>query len=144
MVPVEIVRLSTRVVLPPPVGKSIDPADNVPAPTAKVLVILLEPGFVILMAPDTFNELLPLIETEEFAVDAVYVREAQVAGTSTVTKIPLLIVTVSPATGTATPPQVAVLLQFPETEAVLAAASTFENGKTTKNNAKIIAIKIAE
>ena len=46
--------------------------------------------------------------------------EAQVAFvTLTVTVIPELIITVSVLVGTAAPPQVAVLFQFPDTDAVL-------------------------
>ena len=42
--------------------------------------------------------------------------------TSTVTVTPVLMTTVSPAAGTAAPPQVAVLLQLPVTDAVLVPA----------------------
>ena len=53
----------------------------------------------------------------------------------TVTVMPLLIVTASAEVGTAEPPQVAVLLQFPLTEAVLAAPCTkvVDNINTNKN-----------
>jgi hypothetical protein len=65
---------------------------------------------------------VPLIVSVVFAeIVVAHASEVQTAAVSTVTLTPLLMVTVSPATGTALPPQVAVLLQLPETLAVRAA-----------------------
>ena len=63
---------------------------------------------------------------------------------STVTVIPELIVTASAEVGIAAPPQVAVLLQSPLTEAVRAAPRTKEedNNKNTKNTIGIILLVV--
>ena len=96
-------------------------AFNVPVPTA-ICLITFAVGAAIVMAPFTVNELVPLIERLFAVVPVLIAIESHVEGTSTVTLMFVLIVTASPLTGTDAPPQVVVSLQFPETEAVLAAA----------------------
>jgi microcystin-dependent protein len=58
------------------------------------------------------------------------VTEEHAASAVTVTVMPSLMVTVSPATGTAEPPHVAVAFQAPVTEAVLAAALAVDGAKS--------------
>lgn len=76
--------------------------------------------------PETVNIGLPLAANRSVAVPAVAPQICRLVHSallrSLVTVTPLLMVTVSPATGTALPPQVAVELQLPETDAVRAAA----------------------
>jgi hypothetical protein len=132
IVPVDKLTVVKRVppVVPPRVRV---PVVKVPAPTAIVLVPL---GFGrdIVVAPEIVREFDPLIVTAEAELTVpAQVKEEQTAAVSTVTLIPLFIVQVSPATGTADPPQVAVLLQLPETEAVLAAARAEIGVKITNN-----------
>lgn len=98
------------------------PQDNEPAPTTRVTFLLVD-GLGMLTSPLTASVLVPPIVSVLLAVAAAHVSEAQAAVVSTVTLIPLLMVTLSPAPGTALPPQVAVLLQLPDTLAVRAAAS---------------------
>lgn len=117
-VPVEIEIISFLELVDAPMVR--DPAVRDPAPTAIVQVIPLE-GLGIDIRPLTDRVFDPEIVTELDEVTAAKVNVLQTAAMSTVTVIPELIVTTSPATGTALPPQVAVLLQFPEEEAVLAA-----------------------
>jgi len=72
------------------------------------------------------SELLPLIVTALLALTAAKVRDAHWAPIiSTVTVIPELIVTASEDVGTAAPPHVVVLLQGPETEAILVASGKY-------------------
>jgi hypothetical protein len=101
-----------------------EPALRVPAPTAMITVKPAD-GLGMLISPVTVRELVPLIVMRLLAVAAANVTELHTAAVSTVKLIPALIVTVSAATGTAAPPHVAVLLQLPLTEAVLAAAATY-------------------
>jgi hypothetical protein len=97
-----------------------EPQDTEPAPIARVTFLLVD-GRGMLISPLTVRVLVPPIVSVLLAVAAAQVSEEQVAEISTVTLTPLLMVTVSPATGTALPPQVLVLLQLPETLAVRAA-----------------------
>jgi hypothetical protein len=99
-------------------------------------VLKSELGLFIVQAPETVNELVPLIVIPLFADGAVKFIEVHAELTSTVTTTPEFIVTASPATGTEDPPHVAVLLQLPETDAVRFAANDFEkvNNKITRIN----------
>lgn len=103
------------------------PTDIEPAFTLIVQVRLVA-GRGIDTAPETVSEFVPLIVMAEFVFTAANVIEAQAAGAVTVTVIPELIVTLSPATGTDCPPQVAVLFQSPVTEAVLFASGASAGG----------------
>jgi hypothetical protein len=99
------------------------PALNVPVPTAIVLVIVPVVGEFMVTAPVTVSVFVPLMVMPLFAAGAFIVILATAAVlTFTVTTTPELMITISPATGTAEPPHVAVLFQFPVTEAVLVAA----------------------
>lgn len=114
-VPVEIVNWC--LVLVPPSRKDMLLAIKFPAPTARVLVEL--DGLRIVTVPETVRVIPELILTTEFEVAVERkVRDKQFAVASTVTVIPLLIVTASDEVGTADPPHVAVLFQFPVTLAV--------------------------
>src|SRR4030042_2915746 len=103
-------------------GIAMLPALNVPVPTAIVLVTVPLDGAFMVIAPETVRLFVLLMVIPLLAAGALIVMLAHSAAVSTVTITPLLIVTVSPATGTGDPPQVAVSLQLPVTEAVLAAA----------------------
>jgi hypothetical protein len=94
------------------------------------------------MAPPIFNEFVPLIVTDEFVALAIKVIEAHTAGILTVTAIPSLMVTASEEMGTDCPPQVAVLLQFPDTEAVLWANITEGDEMTDKRIKNIPILKV--
>ena len=95
---------------------------NVPAPTASV-VVEVAVGAVMVIALVTARVFVPSIVIPPEAAGALKVMlEAAVEVWSTVTVIPLLMVTASFEPGTLEPPQVAVLLQLPLTEAVLGAA----------------------
>ena len=97
-----------------------EPAESEPEPMEIVKFVLLADGLAIVMRPVTVSELVPL--SVKLPVLRVF-RELQTAvAMLTVTFIPLFMVTSSAAVGTALPPHVAVLLQFPETVAVLVAA----------------------
>jgi len=118
-IPVEIVIMSLGPIV---VALMVsEPEVSDPAFTAMVQVC---PAFGngMLISPVTVREFAPEIVTELEVTTAAKVSVLQAATTSTVTVIPLLIVTASAAVGTAAPPHVAVLLQFPETDAVLGAA----------------------
>jgi hypothetical protein len=104
-----------------PPGIAMLAALNVPVPTATVL-LKFAVGAVMVIAPETVRLFVPLMVIPLLAAGALIVILVHAAATSTVTITPLLMVTVSPATGTGFPPHVAVLLQLPVTEAVLAAA----------------------
>jgi hypothetical protein len=100
---------------------NVEPLVNVIAPTRFAL-----PLFPTVTEPDTVSCGLPLAANVSVAVPlavpmATLVQVALLV--STVNVMPVLIVTVSAATGTELPPQVAVELQLPETEAVRAAAN---------------------
>jgi hypothetical protein len=105
-----------------------------PAPTSRRLVEF--DGLCIIIDPATVRVIPELIVTFEFT-DAFKrkVKDAQLAVASTVTVIPLFIVTVSDEVGTADPPQVVVLLQFPVTLAVRCATNdpASNNRNTTLN-----------
>jgi hypothetical protein len=101
-----------------------EPAVILPAPTSIWLVILAWLGMTNEMASTTVRLFVPLIFTPLLEAAAFKVNEAQNAAVSTVTITPLLIVTASDEVGMADPPQVTILLHLPDTEAVLAAAST--------------------
>ena len=75
-----------------------------------------------LLAPTTSIFKVPL--TVKLAMDPLVGKVP--AGVSNVTATPELIMTISPLTGTAAPPQVAVTVQLPVTEAVLVAALAVE------------------
>jgi hypothetical protein len=80
-------------------------------------------GRGIFKRPVIVNVLVPLIVSVLLDVTFKNVSEAHCAfAILTVTVIPALILTSSAEVGTDAPPQVAVLLQLPETEAVLMAA----------------------
>ncbi len=78
----------------------------------------------MVIPPLTTSELVPLMVIRAVVppVPVVKLIEVHAALAVTVTVIPLLMVTVSPATGTDAPPHVAVLFQFPVTLAVRAAS----------------------
>ncbi len=120
-VPVEILITSLRPVVVADIVIVV--ADTLPAFT---LMVFVPPAFGrdIVIAPITESEFVPLIVT---AVALAFVpndNDAHDAATSTVTVTPVLIVTASADVGTAAPPHVAVLLQTPDTDAVLAAPNT--------------------
>jgi hypothetical protein len=106
---------------------------------APALLALPEPPTTT--APDTVSFGLPVVANVKVAVplpEPITTLAQTAVEMSTVTVTPTLIVTVSPATGTACPPQVAVLLQLLDTLAVLAAAFPDEapsnmNTTATKN-----------
>jgi hypothetical protein len=91
----------------------------------------------MLIAPPTVNELLPLIVRVVFA-DTVLaqVSEEHTAAVSTVTLMPLFMLTVSLDVGTALPPHVVVELQLPVTLAVLVAALAVEGAKSAATSAR--------
>jgi len=92
------------------------------------------PGAELVIDPETVREFTPLMVMPvraPSAFGAFIVIDAQLAAVSIVTVLPELIVTVSPATGTEAPPHVAVLLQLPDTLALLAAAQT-DDGQISK------------
>jgi hypothetical protein len=96
-----------------------EPQERFPAPTLTVKVnpllglgIFRSPVIEIVFVPLIINALLAVTPPGK-ASDA-----HCAAATSTVTVIPLLIVTISADVGTDNPPQVAVLLQLPVTLAV--------------------------
>jgi hypothetical protein len=93
-------------------------------PTETVLVIVPALGAFIVIAPPTVRIFVPLIVIPLLAAGALIVMLAHTAATSTVTITPEFIVTASLEMGTGAPPQVAVLLQLPVTEAVLCAFAT--------------------
>lgn len=99
---------------------SVEPLVNVIAPTRFALPLL-----PTVTAPDTVSCGLPLAAKVSVAVPELVPMATLVQAAlfvSTVTVMPVLIVTVSAATGTDCPPHVAVELQFPETDAVRGAA----------------------
>jgi len=102
---------------------------NVPVSTARVLATAAVGKFIV-MVPDTVRVFVPLIVMPLAVEAALMVTLRHDAGTSTVTVIPLLMVTASADVGTAEPPQVVVLLQLPLTEAVLAAPSAMPDMST--------------
>jgi hypothetical protein len=123
--PVEIESSVYREAVPAP-ARARDPADNVPAPTAMVVCLLLFPGTTVVMAPETASDCPLLMEMPLFVLAARMDIEVHATFVLTVTVTAALIVTVSPATGTEAPPHVVVELQLPEVLAVLAAASAEE------------------
>ena len=125
IVPVETETIQFLLAVPLP-GIAILVAFKVPVPTDKVLLTAAVGAFIVI-APQ-LRILEPLIDIPFAVADAlmVIVPTNGVLATSMVTVTPLLIMILSPATGTAAPPQVAVLDQLPETDAVLVAASTFK------------------
>jgi len=93
-----------------------------PAPTLTVPVNP-DAGRGILSKPVIVSTFVPLIVNTLLELTAAKASEAHWAlATFTVTVMPELIVTASAEFGIADPPQVAVLFQFPDTDAVLAAA----------------------
>jgi len=134
MVPVETDTVQNRPEVELP-GMVMLAALNVPVPTAIVLVIVPVDGEFIVIAPETVSVLVPLIDIPLFVVGAFIVIEAHVALQSTVTAIPLLIITASADVGTDCPPHVAVELQLPVTLAVLCARTN-----DTVNNSVITII----
>jgi hypothetical protein len=125
IVQVPVVRLMLSVRVPEVISVAlmvnVVPIERVP-PFMLIEHVKPVAGCGIETAPDTEREFVPLMVTRELETDtAAKVRDAQEAATSTVTVIPSLMVTASPDPGTDNPPQVAVLLQSPDTEAILAA-----------------------
>lgn len=98
------------------------------APLVKVITPIRELPALLptVTPPETVSIGLPLAANVSVAVPAVAPQIWRLAHSallrSLVTVTPLLIVTVSPAAGTALPPHVTVELQLPETDAVRAAA----------------------
>jgi hypothetical protein len=135
-VPVKRAIVEVRAV-PIVADRATDPADKVPAAASRVLVPPL-PGRDIVTAPVTVSELLPLMVTAVAAEFVPKAIEAQVAAISTVTEMPLLIVTASADVGTAAPPQVAVLLQLPLTLAVRAAACNDTEPMTSVKRSSVV------
>ena len=126
-VPVEMVMMSLRVVV---VAAMVsEPALSVPAPTAMVKFVLLPLGRAMVTKPVMFRVIPELMVREPVFM---VVSVLQAAATSTITLIPLLIVTSSEAVGTELPPHVAGRLQFPDTEAILVAASNDDAGTKSK------------
>jgi len=78
------------------------------------------------MSPVTVREFVPLMSIPVLALTVDMVMEAHDAATSTVTRMLELITTASAEVGTAAPPQVVVLDQFPLTLAVLVAPNAVE------------------
>jgi hypothetical protein len=97
-----------------------EPQVSVPAFTFTVHVYP-EAGLGIDKSPLIAREFVLLIVSTLLAFTAAKVSDAHTSAPSTVTVIPELIVTASEDVGTADPPHVVMLLQTPETEAVLAA-----------------------
>ena len=121
MVPVETETIEFLPVVALP-AILIDAAFNVPAPTASILDTEAVGEFIVI-APETFKVIPLFIVIPLAAAAALIVMLATAAVvTSTVTVIPELIKIISPETGTAAPPHVAVALQLPVTVAVLVAA----------------------
>lgn len=90
--------------------------------------------------PDTVSVLVPLMVSKAAPdVPVVKLMEAQTAATLTVTVTPLLMTTASADVGTAFPPHVVVLFQFPDAEAVRVAAF---NRLQNSNPIGIIRIRI--
>ena len=119
-VPVEIWIALVRLAADPPISRLPQVSD--PAPTSMVMD-RPEPGRSMLTSPDTVKSFVPEKLSSELLSGPSMVRVAQLApGISTVTVIPSPMTTSSPAVGTDSPPQVVVLLQFPETVAVRVAA----------------------
>ena len=105
----------------PPVMEIL-PTDKVPEPTSTV-ELTAAVGALKVMEPLTASVFGLLMEIPFALAAALIVMEAHCAPTiSTVTVTPVFMITASPATGYGLLPHVAVLLQFPLTEAVLAAA----------------------
>jgi len=119
-------------------ASAMDAADNEPAPTAMVVVLPSSPPVTVVIAPETVREFVPEIVMPLVVLGATKVTDVQLAGASTVTVTAALIVTASPATGTALPPQVAVELQLPVTLAVLAAAHSEGGNSRMLKNAKTV------
>ena len=120
--------------------RAIAPRDKLPQSRVEPLVKVIVPRrfafpeFPTVTAPDTVSWGLPVVANVSVATPlaepiATLVQAALLI--STVTVIPVLIVTVSPATGTDKPPHVAVELQLPVTLAVLAAAFAGETAEKT-------------
>lgn len=118
--------------------KTTDPAEKVPAPTL-IWFSPPAPGKGNVTAPLAVNDAVASARfIEDVAVVAtakVMLVQASARPLATVTVMPLLMVTVSAATGNDKPPQVAVLFQLPDTLATLAAASTLL--VVSMDNAKI-------
>jgi len=87
------------------------PIERVPAPTLIEHEASSTPGLGMETLPATVREFVPSILIMVLADDEKNVKEAQEAATSTVTMIPLLMLTASPDPGTELPPQVAGSLQ---------------------------------
>ena len=116
IVPVETETVQNRLAVPLP-GIAMLAAFNVPAPTEIVLVITPADGAFIVIAPVAFSVFVPFIVIPLFAAGAfITIVVTAAVLTSTVTVIPELTTTASPATGTGLPPQVAVALQLPDND----------------------------
>ena len=109
---------------------------RLPLPTPKNLSAPSVVPALIVTAPVTVNEFVPLVSTTLSAFPPLIVKEAQTAFTFKVTFTPLFIVTASAAVGTAAPPQVVVLFQLPLTLAVLCAFAIFANKQANKTSIK--------
>jgi hypothetical protein len=143
-VPVESDNVQNRPAVPLP-GIAMLAAFKVPAPTEIVLVIVPADGAFMVIAPVALSIYVPLIVIPLFTAGAfkTIVVTAAVL-TSTVTITPVLIIILSPATGTATPPQVAVALQAPVTDAVLAALNAVAPSATMSTNIVSITISVRD
>jgi hypothetical protein len=76
----------------------------------------------MVIAPETVRIFVPLMVIPLLADGALIVILTHAAVVSTVTVMPLFMITSSPDDGTGPPPQVVLLLQLPLTEAVIVAA----------------------
>jgi hypothetical protein len=87
----------------------------------------------MVIAPVTVSVFVPFIVIPLFTAGAFTVILAHASTPSIVTTIPELIITASADVGTAAPPQVAVLLQLPVTDAVLCASAVVPMSTTIAN-----------
>ena len=134
--PEETDNVQKRPAVPLP-GIAILAALNIPVPTPIVLVIAPVVGAFMMIAPETVSVFVPLIVIPLFVAGAFNTTLAAIAAISTVTVMPELITTASDEVGTAAPPQVAVLLQLPVTDAVLVAPYPLNPGSNSITAKKI-------
>jgi hypothetical protein len=141
IVPVETDTVQNRPAVALP-GIAMLPALSVPVPTAIVLVIVPADGAFMVIAPETVSVFVPLMVMPLLAAGAFIVKLLHASVPSTVTITPVLIVTESADVGGPEPPQVAVLLQLPVTEAVYAAARAGVGMSTEDNRKAITSIRV--
>ena len=122
--------------MPVVADRATEAAENVPAPTLMVLETPPFPGLCMVTAPLGVNDAVASARLIAAAPTVPVVKSIVVHCAAypdgTVTVIPELIVTESAEPGTDEPPHVAVLLQLPLTEAILAAAAALST-KTAEN-----------